>query len=142
MNNEVETLQGCLVPFGYLDMKRACEIADELWMTESDIADVIDQFKDECGLSGYEWIDPVYLVMDHALYLARNKICEITGYDFIDDFNKSGSEIYTYWNYMCSFYDWSDAARGDLLDNVSNHLAQLQDDPFCSFLLTELEIEG
>ncbi len=37
----------------------------------------------------WDGFDPVYSVLDHVMQTARNKIEEITGYDFINDFSGS-----------------------------------------------------
>ena len=48
------------------------------------------------GYASYENFDPVASILDHILQIARNKIEEITGYDFLNDYSGSGTEIYTY----------------------------------------------
>ena len=105
MINEVSEMQCYFCPFGYLDIRQVCAIWDQVGLNESELVDIIDEFKESCGLSGYDGIDPVYCVLDHILQMARWKIEELTGYDFINDYNGPGSEIYTYGNFMCSSYD-------------------------------------
>ena len=39
------------------------------------------------GYDSFENIDPVASILDHILQMARNKIEELTGYDFINDFS-------------------------------------------------------
>lgn len=57
------------------------------------------------GAANFDDIDPVAAIMEHALQMARNDIEEITGYDFMNDFAGTGSEVYTAGNYMCSSFD-------------------------------------
>jgi hypothetical protein len=39
------------------------------------------------GYEGFKNIDPVASTLDYVLQMARNKIEELTGYDFINDFS-------------------------------------------------------
>ncbi len=140
MKNEVEELQISCCPFGYFDLKRACEIWDEVRLYESDLFEIIEEFKDSCGYSEFDKIDPVYCVLDHILQMARNKIVEIAGYDFLNDFSRNGTEIYTYWNYMCSSYDYSDKAIEELKEKIEINFEELNKDQFCHYFFKELEI--
>ena len=89
IKNEVQELQLYFSPFGYLDLQRACEIGDQLELREGDIFELIDDFKENCGMENYKNIDPVYIVLEHILQMARNHIEEVTGYDFINDFSRN-----------------------------------------------------
>ncbi len=72
--------------------------------------------------------------------MARNYIDEVTGYDFLNDFSGSGSEIYTFGNYLCSSYDWSDEAREELKPKVIPFQKELMKNKWCRYFLSELEI--
>lgn len=87
IKNDVRELQLHFSPFGYLDLQKACLVGDELDLSESDIFEIIDEFRESCGYELYDKIDPVYCVLDHILQVARNHIEEVTGYDFINDFS-------------------------------------------------------
>ncbi len=142
MKNEVNELQLHFCPFGYLDIQRACEIWDELWLYERELFEIIDDYRESCWYSCFDNIDPVYCVLEHALQMARNKIEELTGYDFMNDFSGAGSEVYTYGNFMCSSYDYSESAIEELKTKISPYLQQLNADKWCRYVFEELEIRG
>ena len=140
MKNEVQELQIYFSPFGYLDLQRACQIWDELWLYERSLFEIINEYRESCGYDNYESIDPVYCVLEHILQMARNHIEEVTGYDFLNDFSGSWTEIYTYGNYMCSSYDYSEDAIDELNSKVSTCLDELMQNKWCQYFLTEIGI--
>ena len=79
-------------------------------------------------------------MLDHILQMARNHIEEITGYDFINDFSGSGTEIYTHSNFMCSSYDYSSNAIEELKEKTLPFIDELMQDKWCEYLFTELEL--
>lgn len=85
MRNTVEELQGCFSPFGYLDLQAICQIGEALELHEYELFAIIDDFRESIGYQSWEGIDPVYCVLDYVLQMVRNKIEEVTGYDFIND---------------------------------------------------------
>lgn len=110
-------------------------------LSEYELFEIIDGAREGMGHLSYEGMDPVYSVMEHILQMARSHIEGITGYDFLNDFSGS-TEIYTYGNYMCSSYDYSDEAIGELRDKVFSHLEALNQNKWCRYFLGELEIRG
>lgn len=86
IKNEVKELQTYFSPFGYLDLKAACEIGDQVDLYEGELFDIIDNFRELCGMSLYDKIDPVYVILDYILEMARSHIAEVSGYDFINDY--------------------------------------------------------
>jgi hypothetical protein len=102
MRNDTRELQLHFCPFGFLDIRAACAIWNEIWLYEYELFEIIDDARENLGCSDFDNIDPVASVLEHILQIARNKIEELTGYDFINDFSWSWTEIYTYWNCMCS----------------------------------------
>jgi len=142
VKNEVNALQLYFCPFGFLDVKAICEIGDSLWIYESELFEIIDNDRESMGYDHYENFDPVASVLEHVLQMARNKIEEVTGYDFINDYSGSGTGIYTYWNYMCSSYDYSEEAKSELSEKLSSYLSELMEDKWCQYFLTELEIRA
>lgn len=139
MKNEAQELASSFCPFGYLDLQAACAIWDAIELRESDLFEIIDNERESFGLEGFDKLDPVAAVLEHILQMARNRIDEVTGYDFLNDFSWSG-EIYTYSNFMCSSYDYSEEAVAELKRIVLPHLTNLKKDRFCDYLLSELEI--
>ena len=126
-------------PFWSLDIRACCKIWNEVWLREDELFDVIDDFRESVGSESYEKIDPVYCVLDHILQMARNRIDEVTGYDFINDYSWSGSEIYTYWNYMASSFDYSEWSIEALQEKIAWYIDELKEDEFCYYFLRKIE---
>ena len=143
--NSVEELLLYISPFGYLDLEKACAIGDSVWLFEGDIAEIIHECIYSWGTTSFDRIDPVYCVLEHILENARAVIEDNTGYDFINDYTGPSSEIYTYWNYMCSSYDYSQGALealfGVLKRLETDELRTIQKDKYCAYFLKELGIE-
>ena len=140
MKNDTHELQMYFCPFGYLDMQAACHIWEAVWLYERELYEIIDDFKESCGECCYSSIDPVYSVLEYILQMARNHIEEVARYDFMNDFSGSGTEIYTYGNYMCCSYDYSSEAILELKDKIANCLDLLMQNKRCRYVLSELEI--
>ncbi len=142
MINNVQELQMNFCPWGYFDMKTVCHIWEKIWLYEHELFEIIDDFRQSCGDWDYTNVDPVYSVLDHILQMARNHIEEVTGYDFMNDFSGTETEIYTYGNYMCSSYDYSIEAVSELKEKVANYLDLLMKDKWCRYVLSKLGIRG
>jgi len=144
---QVEELQGLFCPFGILDLKAAIEHGQKVNLTPLDIFDLINEARECVGFKqfeAFENVDPVYCVLEHILQMAKNKIEDVTGYDFQCDFH-GDTEFYTYGNFMCSDYDYSAAAKDDLIDKLDNlsteQLRQLRESLFVCAFLDQVEID-
>jgi len=102
--------------------------------------EIIDDFRENCGESDFSKIDPVYSVLEYILQKARNRIEEVTGYDFMNDFLGNGTEVYTHGNYMCSSYDYSSGAVLEFKEKIAHHLDCLMHNKWCCYVFSELEI--
>lgn len=140
MENNLQELQSNFCPFGYLDIKMVCDIWENIWLREDEIFDIIDDYKEDIWEVSFSKIDPVYVLLEHILQMARNYISEITDYDFINDFSWSETGIYTHGNYMCSTYDYSENAKKQLSNKVTWKLDILVKNKWCNYFLSELEI--
>ena len=116
-------------------------------LTPADIFDIIEDDRECMGygqIEAFDQMDPVYCVLDHILQMARNEIDDVLGYDFQNDF-RGDTEFYTYGNFMCSGYDWSEAAKDDLTNRLdeasSEQLRQLRDNKFVAYFLKQVEID-
>lgn len=58
-----------------------------LGLSESELFDIIGDSRESMGYQNWDGFDPVYSVLEHVVQTARNKISEVTGYDFINDFS-------------------------------------------------------
>ena len=123
-------------------MKTVCHIWEDVGLNVDELFLIINDNKEYWGLADYTDIDPVYSVLDHILQMARNHIEEVTGYDFMNDFSGTETEIYTYGNYMCSSYDYSIEAVSELKEKVANYLDLLMKDKWCRYVLSKLGIRG
>ena len=136
--NTINELQIQFCPFGYLDLEVVTEIWQSVQLSSAEVFDIINDSKEEMGYTEFRDIDPVYCILEHILQHTRSIIEELTGYDFINDRSWNGSEIYTYWNYMCSDYCWGDDSLEELKKEIQPHLEQLEGDAFCCYFLSEL----
>jgi len=116
-------------------------------LAPSDIFDLINEARECVGFKqfeAFENVDPVYCMLEHILQMAKNKIEEVTGYDFQCDFH-GDTEFYTYGNFMFSDYDYSAAAKDDLIDKLDNassdQLRQLRENRFVCVFLDHVEIK-
>ena len=144
---QVEELQGYFCPFGFLDLKAAIEHGQAVSLSPSDIYDLIDEARECMGFTqfaSFDNMDPVYCILDHILQMARNEIDDVLGYDFQNHF-RGDTEFYTDGNFMCSSYDFSEAAKDDLtgkLDDASSEkLCQLRNNRFVRYFLEQVEID-
>ena len=96
MNNDTRELQSYFCPFGYLDVQAACKIGEALSLSEADLFEIIDNDRESLGYDNYELIDPVASILEHVLQQSRQAIEECTDYDFLNDYQGAGSEIYTH----------------------------------------------
>ncbi|WP_304180236.1 hypothetical protein [Pseudoalteromonas prydzensis] len=53
-------LQGYFCPFGSLDIRAVCKIGDDLDMSENELFDIINDFRESIGSESWDNIDPVY----------------------------------------------------------------------------------
>ena len=90
-------------------------------------------------------MDPVYCVLDHILQMARNELDDVLGYDFQNDYRGGGTEIYTYGNFMCSSFDRSEGARGELQEKLDSATEEqrraLSDNRFVTYFLNQADLE-
>jgi len=122
-------------PFGYLDVKRAVEVAIQAGKDIDYVYDCVYEFSESTDMR-IDQCDPVYCVMDAILQDARNEIEHKIGYDFINDGEGS---IYTYGNFMASSYDYHQSDVNALKEKLSNvDIESLSDSTI--FFLSELEI--
>lgn len=118
LNRITDRVAELFCPYGFLDIKRACEVAIAVDENENWVFEQIDNFSKDCA-TPYDKIDPVYCVYDSILQEARNEISNLTNFDLCNDM-KSG-EIYTYGNFMCTSYDFYEEAREQLRQVLKDH---------------------
>jgi len=141
---EINSFNQSMTDFGSGDIASAVEKGDELGLSGSEVADLAREFADETGTSLSD-IDPVATVYEHELQMARNKIDSVIGYDFLNDFEGDGTEIYTAGNFLATSFDYGQEAHDDLEKRIQNATPEkkkeLIDDIFVKVFLEDLDID-
>lgn len=112
---EIERFASLCNPFGWLDIREALRFGRKFNLDANKIIDLAEQFSKDCGIP-FEELDIVYIVYEHVLQDARDRIYKATGYDFINDCH---SEISTYGNFMATTYDYTEEARERLIAELA-----------------------
>lgn len=115
ITQEIEKFQNLCCPFGSLDIKRAIEIFNQAGLRAEDLFEECETFAEETE-TDFKTLDVCYVAYDYILQMARNKISEVLSYDFCNDCKNR--EIYTYGNFCCSNYDYSEEAKKELENNL------------------------
>lgn len=111
-----------LTSYGYLDIRKAVEVALEIGESGDWAAEQVLCFQDECGCSISE-IDPVYVVYEAVLQEARDEIFKHTGLDFLND----NAEVCTFGNYVATSYDWYNDAPSVISGKLKKHKISVSD---------------
>ncbi len=133
---ETERLMRLCCPYGSLDVREAVRFGQEFGYYDADkILELAERFSNDTGIA-LEEIDVVYIVYEHVLQDARNRIYEATGDDFVSD---GPGEIYTYGNFMATCYDYTEEARERLISEIANLDITQREELLDEFLLRFLE---
>jgi len=129
--------------YGSGDVAHAVEFADEAGIDGRELSDIVREQAEELE-TPLEDVDINYIIYDHVLQMARNKIDEVIGYDFLND-NKTGGEIQTAGNYMATTYDYTEEAVEELQNKIneatSDERRKLFNDKITSVFFEYVEIE-
>lgn len=140
---ETQSFYTSIAPFGSADIRTAIEFFIDVGLSGEDLAEEVDEFSDNTDTKLSD-IDVCYVAYDYVLQLARNKIDMVIGYDFCNDL-KHGTEFYTYGNYMCTSYDYSDEAVKELTDKIKESTEEqkeeLKEDIFVIAFLKNVDID-
>ncbi len=144
IDREISRFNRSITDFGSGDISSAVEKGDELGLDGDEVADISRQFADETGTDLND-VDVVAQVYDHELQMARNKIDEVLGYDFINDFEGDGTEFYTAGNFLATTFDYSQDAHDQLEKKMKGatpeQRKQLLDDIFVKVFLEDVDID-
>ncbi len=144
IDNEISQFHQSITDFGSGDIASAVEKGDEIGLSGSEVADLAREFSDDTETK-LEDVDPVATVYEHELQMARNKIDSVIGYDFLNDFEGSGTEIYTAGNFLATSFDYSTEAHDDLEKRVKGatpeQKKELLDDIFVKVFLEDVDID-
>lgn len=144
IDREISRFNRSITDFGSGDIASAVEKGDELGLDGNEVADISRQFADETGTDLND-VDVVAQVYDHELQMARNKIDEVLGYDFINDFEGDGTEFYTAGNFLATTFDYSQNAHDQLEKKIKGatpeQRKQLLDDIFVKVFLEDVDID-
>jgi len=141
---ETQSFYRRLMPYGSADVRAAIDFFIDAGLDGDDLADQVNEFSEDTGTKIAE-VDICYVAYDHILQMARNKISEVLGYDFQNDL-ETGTEFYTYGNFMCTTYDYSEEARKDLTERLEaatdEQKDELRDDKFVVCFLRRVDIDA
>ncbi len=144
INREINDFNSSMTNFGSGDIASAVEKGDELGLSGREVADLAREFADDTE-TNIEDVDPVATVYEHELQNARNKISEVLDYDFINDFEGDGSEIYTAGNFLATSFDYSQDAHDELEKKIQGatpeQKKELLDDIFVKVFFEDIEID-
>lgn len=126
--------------WGSLDVDRALRVWKEAGLYPEDLAEEIRSYISETEAE-LENIDVCYIAYESILQRARNKISEVTRFDFLND---GLGDIYTYGNAMCSSYDRTENTTKELkevLEKVNQETREelLNDNP-TKWFLQQIEV--
>lgn len=143
IEGEIKNFYAGIVSYGYLDIKRAIEVFNDVNLTGDDLAEEVLRFVEDTG-TALENIDVVYIAYEYILQRARNKISEILEYDFLND---GEGDIYTYGNYLCSSYDSTETTKEELLKKFQDltecseeQKTEILEDKPTEWFLKEIEV--
>lgn len=144
INGEIDRFNSSITDFGSGDIASAVEKGDEIGLSGNEVADLAREFADDTE-TDLQNVDPVATVYEHELQMARNKISEVLGYDFLNDFEGSGTEIYTAGNFLATTFDYSQDAHDDLEKKIKGatpeQRKQLLDDLITKVFLEDVDID-
>lgn len=136
IHNNIQDLLFNLMPYGYLDLKRAINILHEIGSNTDYLADLLKSYSDECGLSISE-LDVVGVLYDGIMHEAKQEIEEITTIDFLNE-----SKIYPAFNYLATNYDNIQDCKNLILPKLiesGKPFAELSQT--CQWFLNEIEAQ-
>jgi hypothetical protein len=133
-----------LMPFGSKDLYEAIKTALSLDISGKEFAEIVSQYCEDCGIGLLDKdnvLDVNAVLYDFILQEARNKISELTEFDFCNDIEKGYIDVYG--NYCCTSFDYTEEAKEELLKVISKQTEEVQkelkENKFVSFLLEGLE---
>lgn len=144
INREIGSFNSSITDFGSGDIASAVEKGDEIGLSGSEVADLSREFADDTRTDLSD-VDPVATVYEHELQMARNKIDSVLDYDFINDFEGDGTEIYTAGNFLATSFDYSQDAHDQLEKKIKDakpeQKKELMDDIFVKVFLEDVDID-
>ena len=145
MTNDYETNQfyQSLTDWGSMDVETALEKAQEVGINGSELADLVRELLSDTGIE-LSKIDVCYVIYDHILQQARNKIDEVLNFDICNDM-KGETQFYTYGNAMCTSFDYSSEAQEQLQEKIKNATREQKDelleDVFVKVFLNDVDVK-
>ena len=142
-DSQITDFYNSLSGYGYADVETAIEKFDDVGLYAEDLAYAVREFVDSTGRE-LDKIDICYVAFEHILQMARNKISEIIDFDIANDII-DGTEFYTYGNYMCTSYDYSQEATDQLEENLRDaspeQIEELLEDNFVKVFLEDIHVD-
>lgn len=137
----IKDFYSSIVSYGYLDVKRAIEIYNEVGKSGDDLAEDVRRWAEDTGTDLNE-MDVCFIAYETILQEARNKIQEVLEFDFLNE--GKGTGIYTYGNYICSSYDNTEDLKNYILKKLKKaskeQKQELHEDKITEWFLNEIEV--
>jgi hypothetical protein len=121
--NKINDLQLMFCPFGYLDLKRCVDIANEINKDNDWIFEQIEDLSNECEIR-LDKIDPVAACLGTILQDARNELWKLIKIDITDDKYFYAS---VYGNYLDSSFSIENGGKKKILAKLKKAKIKLED---------------
>jgi len=110
---EIANFNANILPYGYLDVKAGINHFLRYGKTGYELAEAVEQFNEETN-TPLKDVDVTYVAYDVVLQEIRNEISDLIGFDICNDAN-----FYTYGNYCCSSYDYTEQDKEKLITAIA-----------------------
>ena len=125
--------------WGFRDISRALEIAEECDLDTDEAVEIIEEFIDSICCKDVSSLDVCWIVLDHCFQMARNEIQNVLDIDLSNDLGFD-----TYSNYMCSSVDYREESIEELENKLkeadSYQIKELLENDFVLWFLDEVEL--
>jgi len=110
IEREIADFNANILPYGYLDVKAGIQHFIEYGKNGGyELAEAVEQFCEDTG-TPLKDVDVTCVAYDVVLQEVRNEISDLIGFDICNDTN-----FYTYGNFCCSNYDYSEQDKEKLI---------------------------
>jgi len=114
IEREIADFNSNILPYGYLDVKAGIQHFIEYGKNGGyELAQAIEQFSEDTN-TPLKDVDVTYVAYDVVLQEVRNEINDLIGFDICNDAN-----FYTYGNFCCSSYDYSEQDKEELITAIA-----------------------
>lgn len=113
IKNEISDFNANILPYGYLDVKAGIQHFIEYGKSGYQLAQAVEEFCEDTA-TPLKDVDVAFVAYDVVLQEVRNEISDLIGFDICNDAN-----FYTYGNYCCTNYDYSEEDKEKLISAIT-----------------------